>query len=89
MEGNNYLEEKVKEILLDTMIAEKELLIYGTVDGHTPKDPTARNGQAYLEGWDTWSELGCSLTFGRVCTQPGISVFHPSTAKKINSDWNP
>jgi hypothetical protein len=36
---------------------EKDLMIYGKHDGQAPSDVRKRNAQAYLQGWDTWSDI--------------------------------
>lgn len=43
--------------MVDLAAAEKDLLIDGIVDGVAPSTIDKRNGIAYLEGFDTWSEL--------------------------------
>ncbi len=48
--------------------ANRDLLWYGTVSGQTPANGHLRNAQAYLQGWDTWSEVGVML--GQLETQP-------------------
>lgn len=48
--------------------ANRDLLWYGTVAGQTPSNGHLRNAQAYLQGWDTWSEVGVML--GQLETQP-------------------
>ena len=55
-------------LLQDWIDANRELLWYGTVAGQTPNDGHLRNAQAYLQGWDTWSEVGVML--GQLETQP-------------------
>ncbi len=51
----------VDAVLRDWIKANKDLLWYGTVAGETPVDGQLRNAQAYLQGWDTWSEVGVML----------------------------
>ena len=51
----------VRDLLLETARAERELLIEGRVNGVAPPSIARRNGQAYLQGSETWddvSELG-------------------------------
>jgi len=57
----------VIDALLGWMQDEKELLIYGRHDGQAPSDIVSRNGQAYLQGWETWDDV--SLMAGKI---PGI-----------------
>lgn len=62
----------VAELLARTAEAERTLLILGNVNGKTPNDISKRNGQAYLQGVETWddvSELG-NRYFGTSMTQP-------------------
>jgi hypothetical protein len=62
----------VRDALLDIMDAQHELLILGEVDGTPPDDVVKRNGQAYLQGWETWDEISDSArTLGvEAMTQP-------------------
>ena len=57
--------------VLDSIIGwahdEKELLIHGRHDGQAPSDIVSRNGQAYMQGWDTWDDV--SLLAGHI---PGV-----------------
>jgi hypothetical protein len=43
--------------LLAVMHAQAALLIRGEVAGSAPADVVMRNGQAYLQGWDTWDDV--------------------------------
>lgn len=85
--------EDIVQLVMDTIELEKEVLIYGKVDGKqpstvlctltclsslirvaplnaaAPQQVVKRNGQAYLEGWDTWSELGAMVS-PSASTQP-------------------
>eukprot|EP00698_Gefionella_okellyi_P016657 TRINITY_DN4777_c0_g2_i1.p1 TRINITY_DN4777_c0_g2~~TRINITY_DN4777_c0_g2_i1.p1 ORF type:complete len:794 (-),score=167.73 TRINITY_DN4777_c0_g2_i1:1848-4229(-) len=55
-------------ILQQIIASERQLLIYGEVNGTRPDDVIKRNGIAYLEGWDTWGDIGAML--GPGSTQP-------------------
>eukprot|EP01127_Copromyxa_protea_P018859 TRINITY_DN6018_c0_g1_i3.p1 TRINITY_DN6018_c0_g1~~TRINITY_DN6018_c0_g1_i3.p1 ORF type:complete len:522 (-),score=69.13 TRINITY_DN6018_c0_g1_i3:14-1579(-) len=52
--------------LLDVIQVQRDLLIYGGTPG--AMDVAKKNGQAYIQGWDTWSELGDLA--GLMKTQP-------------------
>jgi hypothetical protein len=41
--------------------AERELLIEGRVGGARPRDIERRNGQGYLQGWETWDDVSVDL----------------------------
>jgi hypothetical protein len=60
--------------LVDVVAAEQALLIEGKVSGKAPADVVMRNGQAYLQGWETWddvSKLAASLPVASAqMTQP-------------------
>jgi hypothetical protein len=43
--------------IADVVRAEESLLIRGEVNGSRPADVTMRNGQAYLQGWETWDDV--------------------------------
>lgn len=63
------------EHVLQTAAMQKSLLIDGEVSGRVPSDVVRRNGQAYLQGSETWddvSDLAASLPLpiGPVSTQP-------------------
>lgn len=47
--------------LVDYAQAQKDLLIDGIVDGQAPESVVRRNGQAYLQGWETWDDLSHML----------------------------
>ena len=65
---------EVEQLLIDTMQAQLDLLIFGKVDGNPPAEIVGHNGQAYLQGVDTWddvSDLGGLLPVDAVqMTQP-------------------
>jgi len=65
---------KVIEVIEEIISAEQKLLIYGEVTGQKkPSEISKRNGIAYLEGWDTWSEIG--EVSGKMQTQPAKVTF--------------
>lgn len=55
-------------LLQDWMTANRDLLWYGAINGQLPATGNLRNAQAYLQGWDTWSEV--SVMLGQLQTQP-------------------
>jgi len=59
--------------ITDVIRSEQELLIEGKVAGKAPKSIEMRNGQAYLQGWETWddvSKLGAGTAVPLKMTQP-------------------
>jgi hypothetical protein len=59
----------VRDLVIETARAERELLIDGRVGGVAPTSTVRKNGQAYLQGFETWddvSDLGSRI--------PGVSV---------------
>ena len=62
----------VQQVLEDTMRAQHDLLILGKVNGVPPTDIDQRNGQAYLQGWETFDEISdLARNFGiEAMTQP-------------------
>lgn len=56
--------------IVDLSQTQRDLLVRGLqANGSLPSDIVKHNGQAYLEGWDTWAELGV-LTPHTLDTQP-------------------
>lgn len=47
----------VLDFVVDVVKAEQELLIEGRANGTAPKSISMRNGQAYLQGWETWDDV--------------------------------
>jgi hypothetical protein len=47
--------------LIDYTHAQQELLIEGRVGKAAPDDVAKRNGQAYLQGWETWDDVSDML----------------------------
>lgn len=56
----------VVEWVLEVIDVQRNLLIYGGIPGN--RDVVKKNGQAYIQGWDTWSEIGSLIGVGD--TQP-------------------
>jgi hypothetical protein len=59
----------VRDLVIETARVERELLIDGRVSGSAPASTVRKNGQAYLQGFETWddvSDLGSRV--------PGISA---------------
>ena len=66
--------DQARDLIVATAAAQKDLLIDGKVGGSSPNDIVRRNGQAYLQGVETWddvSDLGTALPVAAVqMTQP-------------------
>lgn len=62
--------QEVVDLLVRTMREQRELLIEGRVNGVAPADVVRRNGQAYLQGWESWDEVAAMLA--EVPILPGI-----------------
>jgi len=61
---------QLADVLLDYSKTQKAVLIEGRIDGgEPPSDIVKRNGQAYIEGWDTFADIGSMFTSFLV-TQP-------------------
>jgi hypothetical protein len=73
--------------LISTIETQEQLLVYGQVPNSPPPSSVVRrNGMAYLEGWDTWSELS-SIVAPDTCTQPvrlGLNEVRFKLNKNIN-----
>lgn len=58
----------------DVAEAERALLIGGRVGGQAPNEIVRRNGQAYLQGWETWDDVNTLIeslpTDATMSTQP-------------------
>lgn len=50
--------DELRKILMDIVESERDLLILGKVGGLKPSGVIKRNGQGYLEGWDSLDDLG-------------------------------
>lgn len=66
--------DQARDLIIATAAAQKDLLIDGKVGGTPPSEIVRRNGQAYLQGVETWddvSDLGTGLPVAAVqMTQP-------------------
>eukprot|EP01121_Diplochlamys_sp_Union-15-3_P022376 TRINITY_DN9498_c0_g1_i1.p1 TRINITY_DN9498_c0_g1~~TRINITY_DN9498_c0_g1_i1.p1 ORF type:complete len:638 (+),score=91.30 TRINITY_DN9498_c0_g1_i1:287-1915(+) len=60
--------DQLAEILLSLCQIQHDLLVLGKIGDKIPPSPVERNGQAYIQGWDTWSDLLSLL--GQTSTQP-------------------
>ena len=49
--------DRVREALIGLCADQLELLIQGKLNGAVPQDIKRRNGQAYLQGWETWDDV--------------------------------
>jgi len=49
--------DQVSTLLIETIAAQRRLLILGLVDGVGPEDITKRNGQAYMQGFEAWDDI--------------------------------
>jgi len=79
--------EKVVEVLQEGISAEHQLLVLGQVTGRDgPADVTRQNGIAYLEGWDTWSEIG--QMSGKIETQPSRLGIMKGNEKSHGTSYN-
>ena len=73
---NVFDDPEVVDIISDYSLSQKELLIYGKLPKKKkgPKRVTRRNGQAYLQGWESWDDVNnfiSSIPFvGSLKTQP-------------------
>lgn len=52
----------VENWIVDVSKAEYDLLILGKVAGKSPSTVVQRNGQAYLQGWETWDDMSKVVT---------------------------
>jgi len=49
---------QISEILVEHMHAQHELLIEGRIDGNPPAEIVRRNGQAYMQGFEPFDDVG-------------------------------
>eukprot|EP01094_Clydonella_sp_ATCC50884_P000968 TRINITY_DN10725_c0_g1_i2.p1 TRINITY_DN10725_c0_g1~~TRINITY_DN10725_c0_g1_i2.p1 ORF type:complete len:547 (+),score=60.05 TRINITY_DN10725_c0_g1_i2:141-1781(+) len=61
--------ESMTDVIMSTIEAQTDLLVHGIHDGVRPDDVQKRNGMAYLQGWDTWTEFE-QVAAPDTCTQP-------------------
>lgn len=65
--------DDVRDLLVEAIAAQHALLVLGDYGEGAPADVTRRNGQAYLQGWETWDEVGGMLEqagLAKIETQP-------------------
>lgn len=67
---------KVSELLVETARVEHELLIEGRVNGAVPPSIERRNGQAYLQGSETWDDV--SDIGSRIPGIPAVQMTQPA-----------
>ena len=76
----------VLDVLVRIMREQRELLIEGRLAGQLPASVERRNGQAYLQGWETWDEV--SETAGSI---PGLQPAMTQPTKlglvKMRTAW--
>jgi hypothetical protein len=83
--------EQLRAVLVEEAFDQRELLVHGTVNGVTPADLYKRTGQAYLQGWDAWDDVGEQISkipgLPRIATQPSklgleeiLNPFHDGPA---------
>ena len=65
----------IVNLLIEIIDIENQLLVYGNWNGTNPSSVVRRNGIAYIEGWDTWSEW-TGLVDPTDATQPAKLTFH-------------
>lgn len=63
--------------IADVAEAEQALLIEGRVNGVAPTDIVKRNGQAYLQGWETWDDVNV------LAKKAGMSTLKETQPDKI------
>ena len=57
--------DRVRDLLVRVMRDQRALLIEGRVAGRLPRTAVKRNGQAYMQGWETWDDVsGYLVLFG-------------------------
>lgn len=61
--------EQVVDVLIRMSYIQRDLLVYGEVNGVRPDDIEERNGIAYIEGWDTFADIGTTFE-SFLATQP-------------------
>ncbi len=61
--------------LLEVCRSQNDLLIHGRVNGATPSAIEKRNGIAYIQGWEAFDDLACSLD--------GIVPLHETQPAKL------
>lgn len=68
------LGEQLRTLLVEEALDQRALLVHGAVNGVTPADPYKRTGQAYMQGWESWDDVGELArqipSLPRIATQP-------------------
>ena len=87
----------LRDLLVRMARDQRDILILGKVNGTGPADTHRRNGQAYLQGWETWDDVAWQLDgvpgVPAFTTQPGKlglvemrNPFHPAPAYTAELD---
>jgi len=53
--------QAIEDIMVRMSYAQRDYLIYGKVNGEVPSEIEKRNGIAYIEGWDTFADIGTTF----------------------------
>jgi len=61
--------DQILDILVRMSYSQTDYLVYGKVNGVGPSDIEKRNGMAYIEGWDTFADIGTTFE-SFLSTQP-------------------
>lgn len=80
----NQQASEVKQILMDLITVQNDLFIFGGLEN---VDPTYKNAQAYLQGWESWDDVGHLL--GQLETQPAKLGFSASTQPLLRKSGMP
>ena len=65
------------DLLVDTTAAQQALLIEGRVGGRAPPSVVRRNGQAYLQGVETWDDVA------DLATDLGLATLSPTQPDRL------
>eukprot|EP01113_Clastostelium_recurvatum_P042979 TRINITY_DN7036_c0_g1_i7.p1 TRINITY_DN7036_c0_g1~~TRINITY_DN7036_c0_g1_i7.p1 ORF type:complete len:752 (-),score=122.33 TRINITY_DN7036_c0_g1_i7:305-2290(-) len=79
-------QQSIVQIIEDVIQIQRDTFINGIVNGSTPANITSRNGQAYLQGWDTWSDI-MTLADPHTSTQPVKEGFNDARLDHGPSYW--
>lgn len=66
----------LRDLLVRMANDQRDLLILGKVNGSAPADTHRVNGQAYLQGWETWDDVSWQLD-----GVPGVPAFTTQPGK--------
>lgn len=68
------VKDQVRELIIEWIELENAYLIQGLINGNPPSDIVRRNGQGYIQGWETWDDISFLakdlLGIDSVYTQP-------------------